>query len=193
MPNNLYTKVFTDWFLNEGEDVDIQNNETAQKLLRALMQFKRAGWQQTAPLGYKPSELRVLFCLGKGLRPDTHEMESDLRSDMREMKVSEISKRLHVTPPTVTQLIKGLEANGLVERNVDPVDRRAVGIKLTEKGEKITGVAVNDFLASITGLIEYLGEEESDQLAELLVKVSRYYNEKAASADFAHWSGDEEI
>ena len=177
---------------NEGEDVDIQNNETAQKLLGALMQFKRAGWRQTSPMGYKPSELRVLFCLGKGLRPDMHELDDDLAPDMREMKVSEISKRLHVTPPTVTQLIKGLEANGLVERNVDPVDRRAVGIKLTEKGEKITSVAVKDFLASITGLIEYLGEEESDQFAELLVKVSRYYNEKAANADFAHWSGDEE-
>lgn len=176
---------------NEGKDVDIQDNETAQKLLRAFMQFKRAGWHQASPLGYKPSELRVLFCLGKGFRPDTHELDDDLRPDMREMKVSEISKHLNVTPPTVTQLIKGLEANGLVERNVDLVDRRAVGIKLTEKGEKITHVAAKDFLASITGLIEYLGEEESNQLAELLVKASRYYNEKAASADFAHWGGEE--
>ncbi len=98
-----------------------------------------------------------------------------------------------MTPPTVTQLIKGLEANGLVERNIDPVDRRAVGIKLTEKGEKITRQAANDFLTSLNGLIEYLGEEQSDQLAELLVKVSRYYNDKAASVDFAHWGGEEEI
>ena len=157
------------------------------------MQFKRADWHQTATMGYKPSEIRVLFCLGKGLSIDTQELEKELRPpDMREMKVSEISKRLHVTPPTVTQLIKGLEINGLVERNGDPVDRRAVGIKLTEKGEKITRLATNDFLASINGLIEYLGEEQSDQLAELLVKASRYYNEKAASVDFAHWSGDEE-
>jgi DNA-binding MarR family transcriptional regulator len=178
---------------SEGEEVDIQHNETAQKLLRALMQFKRVGWHQTSTTGYKPSELRVLFCLGKDLRPDIHELVKDIRPDMREMKVSEISKRLHVTPPTVTQLIKGLEANGLVERNIDPVDRRAVGIKLTEKGHKITGLAINDFLASINGLIEYLGEEQSEQLAELLVKASRYYNEKAASVDFAHWSGEEEI
>ena len=109
------------------------------------------------------------------------------------MKVSEISKRLQVTPPTVTQLIKGLEAHGLVERNIDLTDRRAVGIKLTEKGERVTRQAADDFIASINGLIEYLGEEQSDQFAELLVKVSRYYNEKAASAEFEHWSGDEEI
>ena len=169
-------------FSREGEEVDIQNNTTAQKLLGALMQFKRAEWHQRSVGGYKPSEIRVLFCIGKGMRPEA-----------QEMKVSEISKRLHVTPPTVTQLIKGLEASGLVERNIDLTDRRAVGIKLTEKGERVTRQAADDFIASINGLIEYLGEEQSDQLAELLVKVSRYYNEKAASAEFEHWSGDEEI
>jgi DNA-binding MarR family transcriptional regulator len=146
--------------------------------------------------GYKPSELRVLVCIGRGLRPDTHMMGDGCEHDahsVHEMKVSEISRHLHVTPPTVTQLIKGLEANGLVVRNIDLADRRAVGIKLTEKGEKITRQASDDFFASINGLIEYLGEEQGEQLAELLVKVSRYYNEKAASADFAHWGGDEEI
>ncbi len=173
--------------------MDIQNNATAQKLLGALMQFKRAGWHQMSTTGYKPSELRVLFCIGKGLWLDTHAMEDGCMQNTHEMKVSEISRRLHVTPPTVTQLIKGLEANGLVERNLDQVDRRAVGIKLTEKGEKITRQAGDDFLASISGLIEYLGEGQSEQLAELLVKVSRYYNEKAASVDFAHWGGEEEL
>lgn len=157
------------------------------------MQFKKVGWHQMSTKGYKPSELRVLFCIGKGFRADPHEIGKEFRSETREMKVSDISKRLHVTPPTVTQLIKGLEANGLVERNVDLTDRRAVGIKLTEKGERITRQAGEDFLNSISGLIEYLGEDQSDQLAELLIKAARYYSEKAASADFAHWSGDEEI
>ena len=157
------------------------------------MQFKKVGWHQMSTMGYKPSELRVLFCIAKGFRPDGHEIGKSFRPDTYEMKVSDISRRLHVTPPTVTQLIKGLEANGLVERNVDQADRRTVGIKLTEKGESITRRAGDDFLASMSGLIEYLGDEQSDQLAELLVKVSRYYNEKAASADFTHWGRDEEI
>jgi hypothetical protein len=39
--------------------------------------------------------------------------------------------------------------------------------------------------------MEYLGEEQSNQLAELLSKVFRYFNEKAASADKALWNGDE--
>jgi len=80
-----------------------------------------------------------------------------------------------------------------VERNIDQIDRRTVGIKLTEKGEKVTRQAGEDFVASIGGLIEYLGEEQSNQFAELLVKASRYYNEKAASVTVVHWSGEEDL
>jgi|GEM_PF-501969 len=147
-------------------------NPTARRLFNAFMQFGRAGWhqhQQTVA-GCKPSEVRVLFCVKKGRSPD-----------IPEMKVSEISKLLHVTSPTITQLIKGLETDGLIERNIDPHDRRAVGIKLTEKGETVTQQAAEVFATSLNGLIEYLGEEQSNQLAELLLKVTRYYDEQAAS------------
>jgi len=126
------------------------------------------------------SEIRVLFCIRKSTKSDTSEM-----------KVSEISKLLHVTSPTITQLLKGLEANGLVTRHIDPTDRRAVGIALTEKGEMVTQQAADAFSASFEGLVEYLGEEQSYQLAELLSKVFRYFKENAASADHSPWNGDE--
>jgi DNA-binding MarR family transcriptional regulator len=144
-------------------------NPTAQKLLRTFMQFGKAEWHQRTIAGCKPSEVRVLFCLKKGVKPGA-----------AEMKVSEISKQLQVTPPTVTQLLKGLEANGLIERHTDPLDRRAVGITLSEKGEMVTRKAADAFSSSLNGLIEYLGEEESNQLAELLERVYRYYSEQAA-------------
>src|SRR5438067_3340249 len=151
---------------------NLMDNPLAQKLLRAFMQFHKAEWHQRSIAGCKPSEIRVLFCIKKGVKPDTSEM-----------KVSEISKLLHVTSPTITQLLKGLEAHGLIERHIDPADRRAVGITLTEKGERVTEQAAEAFLTSLHGLIEYLGEEQSNQLAELLSRVSRYYNEKAASQE----------
>lgn len=109
------------------------------------------------------------------------------------IKVSDISKQLHVTSPTVTQLLKGLEANGLIERHNDPSDRRSVGLTLTKQGEHVTQLAAQTFSSSLHGLIEYLGEEESNQLADLLFKMFRYYNEKASSYDFPDTNGDEEI
>ena len=151
--------------------MDRNTNATAQKLLGALDQFARAEWHHRAVAGCKHSEIRVLFCIKNGAKPDTHTM-----------KVSEISKALHVTSPTITQLLKGLEANGLIERHIDPADRRSVDVRLTEKGEMVTRRAWKAFSTSLYGLIEYLGEEQSNQLVEILPKVFRYFNEKAASA-----------
>jgi DNA-binding MarR family transcriptional regulator len=158
------------------------NNPTEQKLFRAFMQFKKAGWHQRSIEGCTPSEIRVMFCIKKGVKPDTHDM-----------KVSEISKHLHVTAPTITQLLKGLEAQGLIERRVDPSDRRAVGIQLTQKGERVTHKAEEAFSTTFHGLIEYLGEEQSNQLADLLSQVSRYFEVNAADVQRSPWNGNEDV
>lgn len=155
-------------------------NPTAQKILQALDQFHRARWHEHFVAGCKPSEIRVLFCIKNGAKLDAP------------MRVSEISKVMQVTSPTITQLLKGLEANGCIERHIDLTDRRAVGITLTEKGEKVTQQAWKGFLTSLQGLIEYLGEERSNQLAELLPEVFRYYNDRATSSNYSAWNGDEE-
>lgn len=155
---------------------------TEQKLMNALMQFKRLGWHQQTIAGCKPSEIRVLFCIKRGVKPDA----SDI-------KVSEISKRLHVTSPTITQLLKGLEANELIKRHIDQDDRRTVGITLTEKGEWVTRQAEESFTTTLHGLIEYLGEEQSNQLAELLFKAFRYFTEREARMSTSLWNGDETV
>ena len=162
--------------------MEVVSNATEQKLMTALMQFKRLGWHPHAVAGCNPGELRVLFCIKKGGRPDAHEM-----------KVSEISKFLHVTAPTITQLLKGLEAQELIERRVDLTDRRVVGIQLTQKGERVTQKAEEAFSTTFHGLIEYLGEEQSNQLAELLSQVSRYFEEKAAGVQRSPWNGNEDV
>lgn len=158
------------------------DNPTAQKLLQCFMQIRRIAWHHRSVAGCKPSEVRVLFCIKKNVTPKNPEM-----------KVSEISKRLQVTSPTITQLIKSLESDGLVERSVDPSDRRAVGIKLTKKGESVTRKAADAFAARLNGLIEYLGEEESDKLSELLNKVSLYFNQREAGLYQSPERGDDEI
>lgn len=153
----------------------------AQKLMRSFMQFNKTGWHQRTVAGCKPSEIRVLFCIKGSIQPGA-----------TEIKVSEISKLLHVTSPTVTQLLKGLEANGMIERRIDLVDRRAVGVRLTRKGEGVTRQAMYALATSLQGLIEYLGEEESNQLVELLSRVFRYFSEQEMNVHQSHWNGDEE-
>lgn len=161
---------------------------TAQQLAQAMRQFNKAFMHFNRTelhqnfAGCKPSEVSVLFMIKHGALVEC-----------REMKVSDISKRMHVTPPTVTQLLKGLEASGLVERHPDQADRRAVGIVLTTKGEEVTQRAENIFLNAFSALADYLGEEESHQLTELLVKASRYFREKENGSYEFQLTGDVDL
>lgn len=144
-------------------DID---SATAQKLLKSFMQFRKTGWHKKKIAGYNPSEFKVLVTI-----------KHAANDEKTEMKVSEISQILQVTPPTVTQIINILEKDGLVERTVDPDDRRAVKIRLTPAGIKVTEEARKLFLETFSGLIDYLGEEESEQLANLLAKVHQYFKQ----------------
>ena len=151
---------------------------TKYRLFSALMQYRRPGWHPPSIAGCNPGEIRVLVCIKRGIDPQ----------NIPHMKVSEISKQLHVTPPTITQVLNSLEANGLIERQMDQTDRRMVSVRLTKKGELVTQQAEEAFSASINGLIEYLGEEQSNQLADLLAKAFRYFNEKEATGYHKQWS-----
>lgn len=108
------------------------------------------------------------------------------------LKVSEISRFLGLTPPTVTQLINSLEAKQMVERQADPSDRRVVRIKLTEQGKIITRRARDHMDATLNRMVEYLGEEESNQLAELLLKVYAFMEDNPPpNLDRLQMNGDE--
>lgn len=108
--------------------------------------------------------------------------------------MSEISRFLGLTPPTVTQLINSLEAKQMVERQADPSDRRVVRIKLTEQGKIITRKARDHMDATLQKMVAYLGEEESDQLAELLLKVYAFMEDNPPpNLDRLQMNGDEKL
>lgn len=141
-------------------------NPVARKLLIAFTQFHRLNWKQSPVEGLKPSEIFVLFCIKRAVKPASPGI-----------KISDISSTLRVATPTTTQLVNSLEKGGFVERTTDKEDRRAVRVKLTEKGEGMVKKASDSLFDSFSGLVEYLGEEESNELAELLSKTFVYFNE----------------
>jgi len=147
--------------------VMIDVNPTTQKLMESFLQFKKLHWNRSPVAGFKPSEIMVLFCIKKRVKPDEPGI-----------KVSELSSHLKVTSPTITQLVNSLEESGLVERTMDKEDRRAVRVRLTDDGENVIKKAWQAFSASFSGLVDYLGEEKSNELAELLAEVFSYFNER---------------
>jgi long-chain acyl-CoA synthetase len=65
---------------------------------------------------------------------------------------SGLAERLAVRRPSITALIDGLEARGLVDRRQEDADRRRVALRLTEAGARVVAEAdrtVDGYLASI--------------------------------------------
>lgn len=82
----------------------------------------------------------------------------------------------------------------MVERMPDATDRRVVRIKLTEQGEMITRRAKDHMNQTLNHLVEYLGEDESNQLAELLMKVRRFVEDNPPpNLDRLQMNGDEKL
>jgi DNA-binding MarR family transcriptional regulator len=143
-----------------------QNQDTVSVLMDAFSKIKRIHRGHYFVPELKPSEVFVLYKLG------AH------GGDNGGIKVTDISAKLDVTPPFVTQLITGLETAGYVCRNRDENDRRIVLVSLTDKGKKVLQDNHDSFVSVMEGLIEFLGEEDSRLLASLLLKAGEYFNEK---------------
>lgn len=142
------------------------NASTTEKLLDSFMRFKRLHWKKPPVEGLKHSEMVMLFSIHK---------QSDTQGCG--IKMSELSKSLKIALPTATQLVNSLENEGYVERRQDKNDRRAVRITLTDKGNSIIKKASEDLFSSFEGLVDYLGEEKSLELTELMSEVFTYFNE----------------
>jgi long-chain acyl-CoA synthetase len=69
---------------------------------------------------------------------------------------SGLADRLAVRPPSITALVDGLAARGLVHRKHEEDDRRRIALRLTAEGERIVAEAdllVDAYLASIAACL----------------------------------------
>jgi MarR family transcriptional regulator, organic hydroperoxide resistance regulator len=58
------------------------------------------------------------------------------------LRGGELAERLGVEPPTVTKMLRRLEACGLVGRRADPEDARSLRVYLTEQGRNLEGPVI---------------------------------------------------
>ncbi|WP_082112216.1 MarR family winged helix-turn-helix transcriptional regulator [Paenibacillus sp. DMB20] len=151
----------------EEEGRDCFSRDAAGRLARSFSLFHKRDWDKVNISGYTTGEIKVLMTL---------KFQAGAQGESG-MKVSEISRLMRVTSPTITQFLNGLEGKGLLERVMDEKDRRAVRVRLTPEGVTIAVRAREAFKANFRGLVDFLGEESSDELARLLTKVYTYMNE----------------
>lgn len=110
-----------------------------------------------APHGLSEGRFVILFLLdttSEGLAPN------------------ELAERAGVTRATVTGLLDGLEREALIERQPADNDRRALRIRLTDKGRQTAKRVFDGHSIWIASLFGNLSTTEREQLSILLNKVA---------------------
>lgn len=109
---------------------NMEKEENLQKLfLKVSHLYFTKIYQQLADTGIHPGQLPIIKLIG----------------DSSGLSQREISKRLHIKPPTVAVSIKRMEKAKMVERHMDTNDQRITRIYLTKKGQ--------DFYAAVNLLL----------------------------------------
>lgn len=133
------------------------------------------------------------------LLTSTHIIESEIRSQLREsfdttlprfdvmaqlyrygegLRMGEISKLLMVTGGNITGIIDQLTHENLVKRVVDPNDRRAFIVKLTQKGVRHFEQMATVHHTWVESLLDGLTPDEQADLHDLLKKLRHSLEEK---------------
>lgn len=84
---------------------------------------------------------------------------------------SELAVRLHVTPATMSRMIRRMEKAGLVARKPDPADRRVSCVYLTQAGRDIRSAIVRAIRVIEADTFAGFNDEERALLRRLLEQV----------------------
>lgn len=103
-----------------------------------------------------------------------HLFFAEQMGDHGELNPSEISERQGVSRNTMSSFIRNLEDEGLVERRLDPKDRRRFNISLTENGRSLVGTYMHDHLDTVERCFRGLTPDERDTLFGLLQKLGEH-------------------
>jgi DNA-binding MarR family transcriptional regulator len=91
--------------------------------------------------------------------------------DQEGLSHSELARRLHVKPSTITQMIKRMEQAGFVQRQRDAEDERVSRVYLTEQGRAIRGDLEQVLRTIEAGTFAGFSEAEREQVAGLLSRM----------------------
>jgi len=85
--------------------------------------------------------------------------------------LGELAECEQVTPPTMTRIVQGLEADGLAERKPAPGDARSFIVRATRKGEQVLQRARRARLERIDALLSRASGADLDLLERALTRV----------------------
>lgn len=99
-------------------------------------------------------------------------------NETKGVKVSELAKSIHTTMPGVSRMLSSLEDKGIIERRIDPSDRRNTLVFITKDGaDKIKGYKQR-LDAYLDIVFERFGEENVAKIIELITLITEISEEE---------------
>lgn len=117
--------------------------------------LRRSQADGLAPLGLTPAQGRALRMIARS-------------EDEEPLRMTELADRLGIVPRSVTTVIDALEEAGLVRREIDPRNRRAILLRLTERGAGVRDDLREARRRAAEELFAPLSAADRKALAELL-------------------------
>ena len=136
-----------------GADFDPGVLSLTLVLYRAMAVFDRAGAAELAPHGLSVSQLNILTVLHRADRPLT---------------MGELGHTVSVRPANLTSVVEALTQRSLIERRVNPSDRRSYLIANTQAGEDFLARFLPTHWTYLETLTRRLSSEERVVLTDLL-------------------------
>jgi DNA-binding MarR family transcriptional regulator len=131
----------------------------------ALARLRHLQHRYTVPelsrLGVFNGQPRVLFAVG----------------DHPGISQIELTRMVHVQPPTATRMIGRMEEAGFITRQPDPIDHRANCVFLTEPGERVLVALKGVHAREEEEIFSVLSGEEKEQFRSLIQRLSDRYEQ----------------
>lgn len=123
---------------------------TAKRIIETLPEL---------PKGMKPRHVHVLHAI--------YELQ-DLTEGCR---VSDVSKKLNITMPSITKLVQELDEKKLLKKFIRPRDKRVTLLKLTEEGKLCVKKYVIEFHKEWSSNLQDISSEEIEHVIEIIKKL----------------------
>jgi len=127
--------------------------QLADLLHRLTRRLRRAQAERLAPLGLTPAQERALRMITRSEEP---------------LRMAELADHLGIVPRSVTTVVDALEEAGLVRREIDPHNRRAIRLHLTDRGVAVREEMREARRRAAEDLFAPLAAEDRKALGELL-------------------------
>jgi DNA-binding MarR family transcriptional regulator len=129
----------------------------ADELQGLTRRLRRAQAERLAPLGLTPAQERALRLIARDEEPP---------------RMTELADRLGIVPRSLTTVIDALEQAGLVRREIDPRNRRAILLHLTERGTAVRDDLREARRRAAEDLFAPLPAADRETLAGLLARLA---------------------